>query len=124
MEAKMLEKLLRVNRLLELYSGLLTERHARITEYYYVDNLSLGEIAEIEGISRQAVHDGIERSVEVMEQADSAIGLVAKTDRLAGIAECLSKVAYDDVPDAKDVREKIKQLAERLSEEIQSGGKS
>ena len=119
----MLEKLLRVNRLLELYSGLLTERHARITEYYYVDNLSLGEIAEIEGISRQAVHDGIERSVEVMEQADSAIDLVAKTDRLAGIAECLSKVAYDDVPDAKDVREKIKQLAERLSEEIQSGGK-
>lgn len=120
----MLEKLLRVNRLLEVYSGLLTERHARMTEYYYVDNLSLGEIAEIEAISRQAVHDGIERSVEMMEQADVAMNLVAKSDRIAGIAESLAKVAADAGPDAEAIRAKIKELAERLSEEIQSGGKS
>ncbi len=120
----MLEKLLRVNRLLELYSGLLTERHARMTEYYYVDNLSLGEIAEIEGISRQAVHDGVERSVELMEQADAAIGLVDRIDRIAGIAESMSKMANDEGPDAEDIRQKIKELAEKLSDEIASGGKS
>lgn len=120
----MLEKLLRVNRLLELYSGLLTERHARMTEFYYVDNLSLGEIAEIEAISRQAVHDGIERSVELMEQADAAMNLVYKTDKIAGIAESMSKMAKDTGPDAEAIRTKIKELAERLSEEIQSGGKS
>ena len=120
----MLEKLLRVNRLLELYSGLLTERHARMTEYYYVDNLSLGEIAEIEAISRQAVHDGIERSVEVMEQADAAMGLISKTDRISGIAESMSKIASEHGPDAEAIRDKIKELAEKLSEELQSGGKS
>ena len=120
----MLEKLLRVNRLLELYSGLLTERHARMTEYYYVDNLSLGEIAEIEAISRQAVHDGIERSVEVMEQADAVMGLVSKTDRISSIAESMSMIASEQGPDAVAIREKIKELAEKLSEELQSGGKS
>ncbi|MCK7489377.1 MAG: hypothetical protein MZU79_03375 [Anaerotruncus sp.] len=61
----MLEKLLRVTRLLETYSGLLPRKQAAMCAAYYLDNLSLGEIAENEGISRQAVHDSIERAIDL-----------------------------------------------------------
>lgn len=120
----MFEKMIRANRLLEVYAGLLTERHARITRFYYLDNLSLSEIAEIEGISRQAVHDGIERSLEMMESADVAMGLVGKADRMMEITDRIAELAQDETSEEQYIiRKKIKELAERLSEELQFGGK-
>ena len=39
--------------LLEIYGGLLTEKHRDVAEAYYSLDLSLGEIAEENGVSRQ-----------------------------------------------------------------------
>lgn len=83
----MLEKLLRVTRLLETYSGLLPRKQAQMCSAYYLDNLSLGEIAENEGISRQAVHDSLERAIDAMEEAERALGLITKSERLAELCD-------------------------------------
>lgn len=57
----MLEKVTHLNELFDIYSQLLTQKQRRIFELYYQEDLSLGEIAEEEGITRQAVYDTLKR---------------------------------------------------------------
>ncbi|MBQ3052354.1 MAG: DNA-binding protein [Clostridia bacterium] len=51
-----------VSALLDVYGEFLSEKQKRVTEHYYNDDLSLSEIAENEGITRQGVNDLIKRS--------------------------------------------------------------
>lgn len=57
-----LSKNLLICDLLELYGKLLTEKQSRLLELYYFDDLSLSEIAENEGGSRQGAMDVIKRA--------------------------------------------------------------
>lgn len=52
-----------VSALLDVYGFALSEKQRTLTEYYYNDDLSLSEIAENEGITRQGASDLIKRSV-------------------------------------------------------------
>ncbi len=52
---------IKVNWLLDHYGELLTSRQKDVLELHYGDDLSLSEIAEELEISRQAVHDSIQR---------------------------------------------------------------
>ena len=45
--------------LLQIYGGLLTEKHRAVAEAYYSLDLSLAEIAEENGVSRQSVSDAL-----------------------------------------------------------------
>ena len=45
--------------LLQIYGGLLTEKHKSVVEAYYSLDLSLAEIAEENGVSRQSVSDAL-----------------------------------------------------------------
>lgn len=74
----MLEKVARIGSLFELYGELLTSRQRELTVYYYYDDLSLAEIAELLSISRQAVFFGLKRSEEVLEAYEQKLGLYAK----------------------------------------------
>ena len=49
--------------LLDVYGEFLSEKQRLLTEYYYDQDLSLSEIAENEGITRQGASDLIKRSV-------------------------------------------------------------
>ena len=51
-----------ISTLLDVYGEFLSEKQKNITEHYYNDDLSLSEIAENEGITRQGVNDLIKRS--------------------------------------------------------------
>jgi len=75
----MLEKVDRIGSLFELYGELLTSRQKELTVYYYFDDLSLAEISELLGISRQAVFFGLKRAEEVLEEYEAKLGLYAKT---------------------------------------------
>ncbi|HBT20018.1 MAG TPA: hypothetical protein DEA47_01405 [Peptococcaceae bacterium] len=73
-----LEKTDRINILFDIYGCLLTERQRELIMMYYFEDLSLAEIAEELGISRQAVFFGLKRSEELLEKYESSLGLLKK----------------------------------------------
>lgn len=74
----MLEDTTRVNLLYDFYGNLLTEKQREYLELYYQHDLSLAEIADTSGISRQGVHDLIRRAVRVLEKTEKKLGLVER----------------------------------------------
>ena len=63
---------------MDFYSGLLTGRQRDLLTLYYDDDLSLSEIAEIDGTSRQAVHSVIRRGVERLTEIEASLALVGQ----------------------------------------------
>ena len=55
------ERLGEIALLIDFYSALLTPRQRQITEMYYQDDMSLSEISEELGITRQGVHEALRK---------------------------------------------------------------
>lgn len=74
----MMEKVLRVARLFDLYGDLLTERQQEFIRLYYEEDFSLGEIAAAFNISRQAVYDTLRRGEALLEEWEEKLGLLQR----------------------------------------------
>lgn len=74
---------LRANRLFDLYGGLLTEYQQRLLRLYYFHDLSLAEIAEQFGVSRQAIFDTLRRSTEELERIEGSLRMMESRQQLA-----------------------------------------
>ena len=77
----MLEKTMRMNYLYDFYHALLTPKQRNYMALYYLDDYSLGEIAEQYKVSRQAVYDNIRRTEAMLEQYEEKLGLLQKYER-------------------------------------------
>ena len=75
-----LEKTKRVNDLIDLYGNLLTNNQLNILELYYMEDLSLKEIAEELNVSRNAVFDTLKRSLNILEDYESKLNLLVKDE--------------------------------------------
>lgn len=64
--------------LYDFYGELLTEHQKEIYEQFVQEDLSLSEIADAQGISRQGVHDMVRRSQKLLEDYESKLHLVEK----------------------------------------------
>ncbi len=64
--------------LLDCYGSFLTEKQRELLEGYYNEDLSLSELAEPLGISRQAVYDRIHRGERRLEDLESQMGVAAR----------------------------------------------
>ena len=73
-------------RLLDCYGPALRDRCRDVLEYYYADDLSLAEISENTGITRQGVHDALRRGEAELLSLEKALGFAAKTERLLALA--------------------------------------
>lgn len=82
-----MEKNLRYSQLLSVYGALLTDKQSEAMEYYYDEDLSLGEIAENTGISRQGVRDSIKRAEEILDFYEEKLALCEKLGKAGEIAE-------------------------------------
>ena len=70
-------------RLWDLYSPLLTNTQREITDLYFNFDLSLGEIAEQKGVSRQSVSDCLQKCRKQLESYDKKLGFVKALDDLS-----------------------------------------
>lgn len=71
--------------LFDTYGELLTPRKKEICELYLNYDLSLGEIGEEKGISRQSVSDCLRTSCEQMKEYDSKLGVIALKKELSAL---------------------------------------
>ncbi|HIX92314.1 MAG TPA: DNA-binding protein [Firmicutes bacterium] len=72
------EKDLGVSLLLDCYGELLSETKRRAVELYYNDDLSLAEIAEDTGVTRQGVRDSIEKARSQLYLYEEKLGLARR----------------------------------------------
>ena len=83
-----MEEVIYLNELYDFYGSLLTDKQRDYFENYYFNNLSLGEMAENYGVSRNAIHKQLkiveerlkyyEENLELLEKSKNAEELVQK----------------------------------------------
>ena len=112
----MFEKGVNISLLLDLYGPLLTERQREIVGLYRNDDLSLGEISEITGITRQGVSECIRKAEKELIEFEEKLGLQkAEKAREALLDEVISKI--DDLAKIgridKELASQIKGMLEK-----------
>ena len=94
---------MRVICLFDAYGRLLTTRQQRLLRFYYLDDLSLGEIAQRLEITRQAVFDSLRRSVGELQRLENSLRVVNSrhqaarhqlqvTERLEALEQALDRL--------------------------------
>ncbi len=73
-----MSKDLYISSLLDIYGHFLSEKQKCLTEHYYNEDLSLSEIAENEGITRQGVSDNIRRAESKLKAWEKEYGYCKK----------------------------------------------
>lgn len=73
-----MERHMRLGMLLDIYGGLLTERQRTMLFQSVNEDCSLAEIAEREGVSRQAVRDAITKAADNLEGYEQKLGLLRR----------------------------------------------
>lgn len=97
----------RMAMLFDFYGDLLTERQREFYDLYYNEDLSLAEIAENYGISRQGVRDVIVRAEAAMTEIEdkthiirrfqqSRTAIAAINDAADRLLQCVNRRSYDD----------------------------
>ena len=100
-------KNLEIALLLDFYGEMLTEKQREVIEYYYNDDLSLSEIAENEGITRQGVNDQIKRAVKSLNAFEEECRYCERFEELRAV---LSDLKAGDKKAAKKAAEIIEKL--------------
>ena len=96
----MFEKDLKKAYLLDFYGDVLSNRKKEVLDMYYNEDLSLGEIAEQIGISRQGVRDMIKKGEDELEFLEEKLGLAQKMSKLRQHSENALNIAKElDLPE-------------------------
>ena len=116
-------KNLEISFLLDFYGSMLTEKQRIMIEYYYNDDLSLAEIADNEGITRQGVRDSIKRAEGQLLELEERLGLAKRFQQVqTGLEQILLEAAeirdynqqHDGAEKINTCANNIMQLAEQL----------
>lgn len=84
-----MSKNLQITLLLDFYGDMLTDKQRDVIELYYDEDLSLAEIAETAGITRQGVRDSIKRGEQILLDMESKLGLL---DKFAKCGEAMDQI--------------------------------
>lgn len=111
--------------LYDIYGEMLTEKQRSFINYYYNDDLSLAEIAENEGITRQGVRDSIKRAEAQLYDFEQHLGLKAKfeetrqgLEEIAELTKVIREVNINTVlsREINDAVTRIEVIAKMLNE--------
>ena len=101
------EERVKLTRLMDFYAPLLTEHRREVMRLYCEEDLSLAEIAEQLGITRQGVSDALKKARFQLEDYEEKLGLAARYRALGAQArrclEALSQVQVSGA-DAQQLR--------------------
>ena len=101
--------------LIDTYGAALTDKQRDMLELYYCVDLSLAEIAQNSGISRQGVRDSIKRGETAMLDLEDRLGFSARNRRLAE-AFALIKSRAEEILTQNDAHEVARAAREIIAE--------
>ena len=108
-----MDKNVRICLLFSFYRNMLTKRQIDCVDLYYNEDLSLAEISELLGITRQGVRDNIKRAEHTMNDTAERLGLVSK---FLGISEKLAKI--DDIIREIEKSPNVRYLSDDIKHKI------
>lgn len=90
-----MSKNLEVAILLDFYGEMLTEKQRDLIDLYYNEDLSLGEISQIEKITRQGVRDSIKRGEQFLYELEEKLGMFKNYQILQDTFSEISRLASE-----------------------------
>ncbi len=114
----MFEKNLGIAFLLDFYGDVLDAHTRGILRLYYDEDLSLAEIAESEGISRQGVRHVIKKGEEQLSFFEDRLGLAKQFSKIKEMSEELCAIADEiegmNIPDAKSLSSRLREYSDEI----------
>ena len=105
--------------LYDFYGELLNQHQRKVYEDFFFNDLSLSEIAEEEGISRQGVHDLVRRCTRALEEYENKLHLVEKflyvKEKVGAIQNLTSSY---DAKNQETIRAEINKISNEILEEL------
>ena len=95
-----MSKELEIGELFSFYKELLTPNQQKLILDYYVFDLSLGEISENNGISRQGVYDGLKKAKTQLIEFEKKLRLKEENDALKDLYNLLVKKGLEKEAEA------------------------
>jgi len=115
----MYDKIVQIALLFDFYGQLLTEKQIDIVDMYYNNDLSLGEISEQQGISRQGVYDTLKRAEKTLFEYEEKLGLVERfinqKESMNKIIEMLDGLINEEDFEKQSVKEKLDSIRKYIS---------
>lgn len=117
-----MEKIVEQGLLYDFYGELLTEHQRQIYEGIVYENLSLGEIATEQGISRQGVHDIVKRCDKALTEYEKKLKLIARFRKIKEQIQEMEKLSeqyeqsenVDKAEYCRIIRQKASEILEEL----------
>lgn len=102
--------------LLDFYGDLLTDKQRECFSLYYNEDLSLSEIAEQRGISRQGVWDNIRHAEAALREVEEKTGLIARFEQTrSALLRIRNELdALSETPEISSAVQKIDELIASL----------
>ena len=107
-----MDRLVELGQLLDWYGAFLTERQRSFARQYADEDCSLSEIAEREGVTRQAVRDAIARAETELSQMEQELGIIRRNGEMQKLLGELRAMTKDP-----NLLEKIDQLTTVLEDD-------
>ena len=112
-----MEKIVEQGLLYDFYGELLTDHQRQIYEAAVYNDMSLTEIADEHGISKQGVHDLIKRCTKALQGYEDSLHMIRRFEAIKSQAEELKSLAGTDM-DPSEFKEKTLCISERILEEL------
>jgi hypothetical protein len=114
-----MEKIVEQSLLFDFYGELLTSHQQSIYQDAVFQDMSLSEIAENYGISRQGVHDLLKRCDKIMQEYEDSLHLIAKFSSLRTKMTKIQQLADSiDNVSLQENKKQIQQLTAEILEEL------
>ncbi|MBO8158654.1 YlxM family DNA-binding protein [Thermosyntropha sp.] len=114
----MLDKREHIIMLKDFYGSLLTDKQQYVLELYFENDLSLSEIAENMGISKQAVHDLLKRSENLLKDYEERLQLVKRflvtRKKIEEVCEILNEEISDNCPRVNEALDILRGIVDSL----------
>ena len=111
-----MEKIIERNLLFDFYGDLLTKRQRDIYQDAVYGDLSLSELADDYGISRQGIHDQIKRCDKALEEYESKLHLIARFEKTKKYSNELRKEA--EKSEDEELKKSINELLTKINEQL------